>query len=153
LCSIKHHGGVSIAIDAFADIYHLPDSDDMVAHPALLVPHNIPVDEDAILPYFPNLVEALPGEFNATPFFVAHNIPFHKSKLVLHCIFGHTLSSPDQSDPYDIPDDIFCNSQILSHNCPSEPSSEEDKASLLAMESHLFGHLQDSTKLQTRSIY
>jgi hypothetical protein len=34
----------------------LPDFDEMVAHPALLVLQKIPVDEDAILPYFLNLV-------------------------------------------------------------------------------------------------
>jgi hypothetical protein len=84
--SPKKNGDVSIAIDAFADMDRIPDFDKMVAHPALPVPQKIPVDEDAILPYFPNLVEAK-----------AHNIPFHElrfmnSKLVLHCIFGHTLS-------------------------------------------------------------
>jgi hypothetical protein len=72
---------VSIAIGAFADMDRLPDFDKMVAHPALLVPQKIPVDEDAILPYFPNLVEAVPGEFNATPFVMAHNIPFHELQV------------------------------------------------------------------------
>jgi hypothetical protein len=43
---------------------HLLDFDDMVAHPPLLVPQKIPVDEDAILPYFLNLTEAVPGNFN-----------------------------------------------------------------------------------------
>jgi hypothetical protein len=57
---------------------HLPDFDEMVAHPALFVPQKIPVDEDLILPYFPNLVEAVPGEFNMTPFVMSHNITFHE---------------------------------------------------------------------------
>jgi hypothetical protein len=48
--SIKRHGDVFIVIGAFADMDHLPDFDDMVAHPALLVPHKITVGEDAILP-------------------------------------------------------------------------------------------------------
>jgi hypothetical protein len=69
---------VSIEIGAFADMDRLPHFDKMVAHPALLVPQKIPVDEDAILPYFPNLLEAVTGEFNATQFFMAHNIPFHE---------------------------------------------------------------------------
>jgi hypothetical protein len=38
----------------------LPDFDKMVDHSALLVPQKIPVDEEAILPYFPNFVEAAP---------------------------------------------------------------------------------------------
>jgi hypothetical protein len=84
---------VSIAIDAFADMEHLPEFDEMVAYPALLVPQKIPVYEDAILPYFPNLVESIPSELNATPFVMAHNIPFMSSKIVLHCIFFHNLSN------------------------------------------------------------
>jgi hypothetical protein len=58
--SIKRHGDVYIAIGAFQDMDRLPDFDDMMSHPALLVPQKIPVDEGAILPYFPNLVEAVP---------------------------------------------------------------------------------------------
>jgi hypothetical protein len=69
---------VSIAIGAFADMEHIPNVDEMVAHPALLVPQKISVDEDSILPYFPSLVEAVPGDFDATPFVMAHNIPFHE---------------------------------------------------------------------------
>jgi hypothetical protein len=83
--SVKN-GDVSIAIGAFADMDRLPDFDEMVDHPALLVPQKIPVDEDAILPYFPNLVEAVPGEFNAKPFIMAHNIPFDElqARVTLH---------------------------------------------------------------------
>jgi hypothetical protein len=109
---------VSIAIGEFADMECLPDFDEMVAHLALLVPQKIPVDEDAILPYFPNLVEAVPGQFNATPFVMAHNIPFHELQacVALH-ILPHSIKlSPDRSDPYDISNDTFCNSQILSQN-------------------------------------
>jgi hypothetical protein len=57
----KKNGDVSIAIGAFVDMDLLPDCHKMVARLALLVPQKIPVDEDAILPYFPNLVEAVPG--------------------------------------------------------------------------------------------
>jgi hypothetical protein len=67
-----------IAIGAFANMDQLPDLDDMVAHPALLVPQKLSVDEDVSLPYFPNHVEAVPSEFNATPFVMAHTISFHK---------------------------------------------------------------------------
>jgi hypothetical protein len=93
--------------------------------------------EDAILPYFPNLDEAVPGEFNATPFVVVHNIPFREIQacVALH-IWPHSIKiSPEQSDPYDIPNNMFCNSQIISQKCPSEPSSEENEARLLTMES------------------
>jgi hypothetical protein len=91
----------------------LPDFDDMVARPALLFLQKISVDEDAIFPYFPNLMEAVHGEFNATPFVMAHNIPFHElqARVALH-IWPHSIKlSPDQSDPYDSPNDTFCNSQ------------------------------------------
>jgi hypothetical protein len=76
--SIKRHNGMSITIGAFADMDHLQDFYDMVAHPALLVPQNISVDGNTILTYFPNLMEAAPDEFNATPFAKAHTIPFGK---------------------------------------------------------------------------
>jgi hypothetical protein len=76
--SIKRHGDVSIAIGAFSDMDRLPNFNEMLAHPALLVPQKIPVDEDASLPYFPNLVEAIPGEFNVTHFGMTHNILFHE---------------------------------------------------------------------------
>jgi hypothetical protein len=46
--SVKRHGDVSIAIDAFADMDRLPNFDEMVFHPVLLVPEKISVDEDAI---------------------------------------------------------------------------------------------------------
>jgi hypothetical protein len=48
---------------------------------------------------------------------------------------------------------MFCNSQILSQKCQSEPSSEENEASLLTMKNIFFDHLQDPMKLQTRPIY
>jgi hypothetical protein len=43
--SIEHHGDISIAIRAFADMDRLPDFDEIAAHPALLVPQKIPVDD------------------------------------------------------------------------------------------------------------
>jgi hypothetical protein len=95
--SVKRHGDVSIAICAFADMNHLPDFDGMAAHPALLMPQKIPVDEDSILPYFPNLVQAVPCEFTETPFVMAHNIPFHIIQALLNCI----------------PNAMFCNSLII----------------------------------------
>jgi hypothetical protein len=84
--SVNHHGDVSIVIGAFADMDRLPDFDETVAHPALLVPQKIPVDADAILPYFPNLMEAASGEFNVTPFVMTHNTAFHElqSHIALH---------------------------------------------------------------------
>jgi hypothetical protein len=110
--SIKRHGDVSIAISAFADMDRLPDFDDMVSHPVFLMPQKIPVDEDAILPYFPNLLEAVPGEFNATSFVMAHSIPFHEiqAHVALHIRPNYIKISPDQSEPYAIPNGMFCNS-------------------------------------------
>jgi hypothetical protein len=113
------------------------------------------VDEDAILPYFPNLVEAVPGELNAMPFFMAHNIQFHElqARVVLH-IWPHSIKlSPDQSDPYDIPNDTFCNSQILSQNCMPKPTKEDNDASLLAMENRLFERLMDAMQDQSQAMY
>jgi hypothetical protein len=146
---------VSIAIGAFADTDRLPDFDEMVAHPVLLEPQKIPVDEDAILPYFPNLLEAVPVEFNATPFVMTHNIPFHELQacVALH-IWPHSIKlSPDQSDPYDIPRGTFCNSQILSQNCISKPTKEDNDASLLAMENRLLDRLMDAMQDQSQAVY
>jgi hypothetical protein len=75
---VKRHGDVSIAVGACADMDRLPDFNGMVAYPALSPQHKIPSKEGAILPYFPNLIEARLGEFNATPFVMAHNIPIDK---------------------------------------------------------------------------
>jgi hypothetical protein len=71
---------------------HLPDFGEMVVHPALLVRQKIPVDEDKKLPYFPNLVEAIPGEFNVTPFVMAQTITFHElqARVALH-IWPHSI--------------------------------------------------------------
>jgi hypothetical protein len=147
---------MSIAIVAFAYMDRLTDFDKMVAHhPALLIPHNIPVDEDTILSYFPNVVEAVPAEFIAMPFVMAHIIPLHELQacVVLH-IWPHSIKiSPDQSDPYDIPNDTFCNSQILSQNCMSKPTKEDKDASLRAMENHLFDCLMDAMQDQSQAMY
>jgi hypothetical protein len=127
----------------------------MVVHPALLVPQKIPVEKDAILPYFPNLVEAVPGEFNATPFIMANSIPFHElqARVALH-IWPHSIKiSPDQLDPYDIQNDMFCNSQILSQHCMSKPTKEYNDASLLAMENRLFDRLMDAMQYQSEAMY
>jgi hypothetical protein len=137
--SIKRHGDVYVAIGAFEDMDRLPEFDEMVAHPALLVPQNIPVHEDAILPYFPNLVEAALGEFNAAPFVMAHNIPFHElqARVDLH-FWPHSIKiSPDQSDPYDITNDTCCNSQILSQNVMSKSTKEDNDTNLLATENRI----------------
>jgi hypothetical protein len=146
---------VSISIGAFADKDCLPDFNEMVVHPVLLIPQKIPVDEDAILTYFPNLVEAVPGKFNATPFVIAHNIWFHElqARVAFH-IWSHSIKiSPDQSDPYDIPNETFCNSQILSQNCMSKPTRENNDASLLARDKRLFEHLMDAMQDQYQAIY
>jgi hypothetical protein len=55
--SVNNHDDLSIAIAAVADMDRLPDFKYMMGRPTLLVPRKIPVDEDAILPYFPNLVK------------------------------------------------------------------------------------------------
>jgi hypothetical protein len=153
--SVTKNDDVSIAIGAFSDMDRLPDFDEMVAHPALLVPQKIPVDEDAILPYFPNLVEAVPGELNAMSFVVAHKIPFNEvqDRVALH-IWPHSIKlSPDQSDLYDIPNDTFCNSQILSQNCTSKPTKEDKDASFLAMDKRLFDRLMDALQYQSQAMY
>jgi hypothetical protein len=137
-------------------INRLPDLDEMVAHLALFVPQKIPVDEDAIVPYFPNIVEAVLSEFNATPFVMVHNIPFHElqARVALH-IWPHSIKlSPDQLDPYDIPHDTFCNSKIiLSLNCMLKPTKEDNDASLLAMENHLFDRLTGAMKDESQATY
>jgi hypothetical protein len=148
-------GDVSIAIGAFADMERLPNFVKIVAHLELLVPQKIPVNEDAILPYFPNLVEAVPREFNTKPFVMARNILFHElqARVALN-IFPHSIKlSPDQSDPYDIPNDTFCNSQILSQNCMSKPTKEDNDASLLVMENRVFDCLMDAMQDQSQSMY
>jgi hypothetical protein len=153
--SVKKKDVVYIAIGAFAGMDRLPDFDEMVAHPALLVPQKIPVDEETMLPYFPTLVEAVPGEFNATPFFMAHNIQFHElqARFALH-IWPHSIKlSPDQSDPYDIPNGTFCNSQILFQKNMSKPAKEDNDASLLAMENRLFDRLMDAMQDQSQAMY
>jgi hypothetical protein len=93
----------------------LPDVDEMVAHPALaLVPHKmqIPVEEDALLSYVPNLVEAVryPAiSMRCQHFFMARNILFHElqARGALH-IWPHSIKlPPDPSDPYDILNDTY----------------------------------------------
>jgi hypothetical protein len=86
---------------------------------------------------------------------MAHNIPFHerKSRGALH-ILPHSIKiSPDQLDPYDIPNDTFCNSQILYQNCMSKQTKEYNHSSLLAMANHLFEHLFDAMKDQSQAMY
>jgi hypothetical protein len=146
---------VSIAIGAIADMDRLPDFDEMLAHPALLVPQKIPVDKDAILPYFLNLVEAIPGEFKATSYVTAHKIPFHELQaFVALYIWPHSIKlPPDQSDPYDIPNSTFCNSQILSEKCMSKPTKEDNDASLLVMENCLFELFMDAMQDQSQAMY
>jgi hypothetical protein len=41
---LSENGDVSIAISAFVDMDHLPNFDEMVAHPVLLIPQKISVD-------------------------------------------------------------------------------------------------------------
>jgi hypothetical protein len=113
------------------------------------------VSNDAISLYFPNLMEAVPGEFNATPCVMAHNTPFHELQVLfaLH-IWPHSIKiSPDQSNPYDIPNDAFCKSQILSQNCMSKPTKEDNDASLLAIEDRLFDRLMDAMQDQSQAMY
>jgi hypothetical protein len=152
--SVKN-GDVSIEMGAFADMERIPNFDKMMAHPALLIPQKIPVDEDVILPYFPNLLEAVPIEFNVMPFVMAYNITFHElhARVALHN-WPHSIKlSPNQSDHYDTPNDTFCNSQILSQNCMSKPTKEDNDASLLVMENHLFDRLMDSMQDQSQAMH
>jgi hypothetical protein len=113
---VKRHGDVSIAVGACADMDRLPYFNGVVAYHALLAPHKIPSKEGDILSYFPNLVEVLSGEFNATPFVMAHNIPIDESpRKAAFKIWPHSIKlSSDQTDPYDITSETFCNTQIIS---------------------------------------
>jgi hypothetical protein len=80
--------------------------------------------------------DATLGEFNPTPFVMTHTITFDETqaRVALH-MWSHSIKiPPNQSDTYGTPPHIFCNSQILSQKCPPEPSSEDNDASLLAME-------------------
>jgi hypothetical protein len=61
--------------------------------------------------------------------------------------------SPDQLDPYDIPNYTFCFSQKLSKKRMSKPIKEDNDASLLAMENHLFDHLMDAMQDQSQTMY
>jgi hypothetical protein len=62
---VERHGDVSIAVGEFADMDRLPEFNGVVAYPSLLAPQNNPSKQGAILPYFPNLVDAILVEFNA----------------------------------------------------------------------------------------
>jgi hypothetical protein len=89
------------------------------------------------------------------PFIMAHNIPFHElqARVALH-IWPHSIKiSTDQSDPYDIPNDTFCDSQILSQNCMSKPTKEDNDASLLATENCLFDRLMAAMQDQSQAMY
>jgi hypothetical protein len=59
-----------------------------VAYPALLAPQKNTSKGGAILSYFPNLVQDIPGEFNATPFVMADNIPI--DEILRNAAFGET---------------------------------------------------------------
>jgi hypothetical protein len=75
-------------------------------------------------------------------------------KLKCHLFEYSSINlSPDQSDPYDIPNDTFCNSQILSQNYMSKPTKEDNDASLLAMENCLFDRLMDAMQDQSQAMY
>jgi hypothetical protein len=135
----------------------LPDFNGVVAYPDLPAPHKIPSKEGAILPFFPNLVEAIWGEFNATPFVMAHNIPIDKilRKAALKIWPQSIKLSSDQTDFYDITSETFCNTQILSQQSGGQ---ELDlaiafDASLLAMEYRLYDRLLTSLQYQSVGLY
>jgi hypothetical protein len=128
--SIKRHGDVSISIVAFADMDPLPDFDEMVAHPGLLVLQKIPFQwmKMQFCLTFPILWRPYLSSS------MRHHLSWHtifrfmKSKLVfrvaLHIYLAtYNLSKyhPINWTPiyYDIRNDtFFCNSQIiLSQNC------------------------------------
>jgi hypothetical protein len=113
---VKRHGDVSIAVWACADMDRLPNFNGVVDYPALLAPHKIPSKEGALLPYCPNLVDAISGEFNAMPFVMAHNIPIDEIlRKAAFKIWPHSIKlSSDQTDVYDITSETFCNTQIIS---------------------------------------
>jgi hypothetical protein len=86
---------------------------------------------------------------------MAYSIPSHElqARVGLN-IWPHSINiSPDQSDPYGVPNDMFYNSQILSQNCMLKPTKEDNEASLIAMENLLFDRLFDATKDQSQAMY
>jgi hypothetical protein len=98
----------------------------MVDRPVLLAPQKIPVDEDASLPHFPNLVEAIRNKFDVTPSFVMAHRQHSLSRNSSSCCIAYYLTTLYQSITrpigpllYDIPNN-------------TEPSSEENKASCIA---------------------
>jgi hypothetical protein len=100
-------------------------------------------------------VSILEVESNATPFIMAHIIPFHElqARVALH-IWPHSIKlSPDQSDPYGTPNTVSCNSHILSQNCMSKLTKEDDDASLIATENRIFDCFMDAMKYQSQAIY
>jgi hypothetical protein len=145
---------VSIVIGAFADMGHLPHFDNGGSSGVTCYAEDSS-GRRRTLPYFPNLVEAVPGEFNATPFVMAHNIPFHELQArVASYIWPHSIKiPPDQSEPYTIPNDTFFNSQVISQNCMSKPTKEDNDANLLAMENRIFDRLMDAMQNQSHAMY
>jgi hypothetical protein len=135
----------------------LPDFNGVVAYPALLVPHKIPSKEGAILPYFPNLVEAISGEFNATPFVMAHNITIDEILTkVAFKIWPHSIKlSSDQTDRHDITSETFCKTQIISQQSRGQELdlTTAFDASLLAMENLLYYRLLTSIQDQSVGLY
>jgi hypothetical protein len=135
----------------------LPDFNGVVAYPALLAPHKILSKEGAILPYFPNLVEAISDKFNAMPFVMAHNIPIDKIlRKAAFKILPHSIKlSSDQTDPYDIKSETFCNTQILSQQSRGQELdlTTDFDASLLAMENRLYDRLLTSLQDQPVGLY
>jgi hypothetical protein len=154
---VKRHGDVSISVGACADMDLLPNFSGVVVYPALLAPHKIPSKEGAILPYFPNLVEAISGEFNATPFVMDQNIPI--DKILRKAAFKnlpHSIKlSSDQTDPYDITSESFCNTQILSQKYRRQELdlTTAFDASLLAMENRLYDQLLTCIQDQSVGLY
>jgi hypothetical protein len=148
---VKQHGDVSIAVGACADMDRLPDFNGVVVYPALLTPHKHPSKEGAILSYFPNLVEAISGKFNATPFVVAKNIPIDKIiRKAAFKIWPHSIKlSSDKTYPYDIISETFCNTQILSQQYRGEELdlTTAFDANLLAMENRLYEKMLNSYKI------
>jgi hypothetical protein len=139
------------------DMDRLPDFEGVVAYPALLVPHKIPSKEGVILPYFPYLVEAISGEFNATPFVVAHNIPIDEIlRRAAFKIWLHSIKmSSDQTDHYDITSLTFCKTQVLSQQSRGQELdlTTAFDASFLAMENRLYDRLLTSLQDQSVGLY
>jgi hypothetical protein len=151
--SIHLHGDVSIIISASEDMYHLTNFDDVVDHPALLVPQFQWTKMQFCLTFRISWRQYLASSMrNHLSWHTT--FPFTKFKLVLHCIFGHTLSKyhPTNRTPVISKTICFVIPKFYLRSVHPDHLVKKMKPACSSW-NRLFDRLQDSTKLQTRAIY